>query len=178
MNTEMNGIMFVMVDIQERLLPSIAENEQVAKNSSILNQAAEILEIPVLVTEQYKKGLGATVDEVNAPKSAIYAEKTSFSIFDEKISTTIKESGKNVLVFYGIETHICVLQSVIDAIELGYDVFVVSDAVSSRKLYNKEAALDRMSVHGAELVTTEMLLFEILGDAKHPNFREISKLIK
>ncbi|PID27505.1 MAG: hydrolase [Candidatus Cloacimonadota bacterium] len=178
MKTKTENMMFVMIDIQEKLLHLIAENQEVIKNANILNKASEIFGIPLLVTEQYKKGLGETVSEIKIGKDAIYAEKTSFSIFDEKISELLKKSGKKVLVMYGIEAHICVLQSVLDALAEDYEVYLVTDAVSSRKLYNKEAALDRMLDYGAELVTTEMLLFEILGDSSHPSFREISKLIK
>ena len=174
---------FVMIDIQEKFFTVIDNINEVIENATILNKASEILNIPLVITEQYPKGLGITIKNIFQPEKSIKLEKTLFSIFNsgfESILENYKEKNgeKPVLVLYGIETHICVTQSVLDAIKKAYHVIIVADAVSSRKAYSKEIALKLFSDKGVEIVTTEMLLFRFLKDAKHPKFKEISNLIK
>jgi isochorismate hydrolase len=152
--------------------------DDLIKNADILNRATEILDIPLLITEQSPSKLGKTMPEIYFPEKAQYFEKTMFSVFDEKITKFINNTGKTTLVIYGIEAHICVTQSCLDALENEYDVLLVFDAISSRKEYNKEIAVKRLADYGVNIVTTEMLLFELLRDANHPKFREVSRLVK
>lgn len=169
---------FVMVDIQEKFRGIIHELETVSKNSDILNRSAEILDIPMLITEQYPQRLGKTLTEIYKPANAACFEKSKFSIFTEEVTEYLNTKHKPVLVVYGIEAHICITQTCLEAVKESYHVILVADAVSSRKQYSKDVALNMLSQKGVEIVTTEMLLFRFLKDAKHPNFKEISKLIK
>ena len=167
---------FIMVDIQERLIDAMQDRDLLLKNAVILNKATEILTIPLVVTEQYPERLGKSV--IDYPEKHQYFSKTRFSIFTDEATEYIKNLEKPILVVYGIEAHICVTQTCLDAIQQGYHVLLVTDAISSRKEYSKEIALKMLSDKGVELVTTEMILFRFLKDAKHPHFKEISKLIK
>lgn len=173
-----NNTLFVMIDIQEKFSGVIDQLGEVIKNASILNQASQLLEIPLIVTEQYPKGLGHTITDIVIPASAQIFEKKSFSIFNQEISAAIPQTGKTTLVLYGIETHICLYQSALDALLRGYQVYFVADAVSSRKKENKEIAIRRLEKLGAEIVSTEMLLFELMQSADHPAFKQISGLVK
>ncbi len=173
-----NDTLFIMIDIQEKFRDVIDSLDLVSKNSDILNRSAELMQLPILVTEQYPKGLGKTLEEIYIPASATRFEKVSFSIFNEEISSFLVNQPRSTLVLYGIETHICMYQSALDALAKGYKVYFVADAVSSRTKANKEAALNRLSTLGVNIVTTEMLLFEMLVNSKHPAFKEISKLVK
>jgi isochorismate hydrolase len=174
---EAKDCLFVMVDIQERFMDIIHEMDEVVKNADILNKAAEILNIPLLVTEQSPEKLGKTTESIYIPKHT-YFEKTLFSIFTDEVEAYLTKQNKPVLVIYGIEAHICVTQSCLDAIKRAYHVLLVADAVSSRKKYSKNIAINMLAEKGIEVVTTEMLLFRLLRDAKHPKFRDISKLVK
>lgn len=167
---------FLIIDIQEKLVKML-QNESVKTDSVKLAKAASILNIPTIITEQYPQGLGSTIDEIKeALPNAEYVEKTTFSAFR---SNEVKKllSHKQVIIF-GIETHICVLQTAIELINEGYEVFVVQNACGSRDESNKQAALRRLIHDGAKIVTTEMVLFELLESSKHPNFKEIQNLIK
>lgn len=173
-----DDVIFVVVDVQEKFQNHIHDLDTLIKNSNLLNRASEILDIPVLITEQNPKGLGATISEIYIPSHSDRVEKTKFSIFDEDIDHYIFEKKKKTVVLYGIEAHICILQSVLDAKPLGFNVVVVEDAVSSISPHNKKIAVERMRTEGAVIVTTEMLIFEMVKNAIHPDFRTISNLIK
>jgi len=170
--------LFIMIDIQEKFRGIIHELETVVKNSDILNKASEILKIPLIVTEHVPEKLGKTLTELYVPENVFRFEKTRFSVFDEKISEFVESMSKPVLVIYGIEAHICILQSCLDAIKRGYHVLLVADAISSRKEYNKDVGIKMLSQKGVEIVTTEMLLFRLIKDAKYESFKDIAKLIK
>jgi nicotinamidase-related amidase len=178
MKTETDSVLFVMIDIQERFLNHILNLPEVVKKSSLLNHTAEILNIPLLVTEQYPQGLGETLNNIYIPSKHNKITKTRFSVFDEIITTYIESLGIDTIVFYGIETHVCVCQSVIEAIEHGYRPFVVEDAVSSSDLRSKIVGLNRIEKEGGIVLNSEMLIFELLKDAQNPSFKEISKLVK
>ncbi len=178
MRINQKNAIFVMIDIQEKFVPVISDIDSIIKNSTILNKSAEILDIPQVVTEQYPKGLGKTINSIYlSPKAKIF-EKGGFSIFNEEIKNHLKSLNKQILVLYGIEAHICLTQTALDALKNSYNVYFVADAVSSRNSFSKEIAFRRLEQAGVKLVTTEMLLFEILESSKHPNFKEISKLVK
>lgn len=175
--------LLIVVDLQERLLPAIHEADQVLASTRILMAAANQLGIPVLVSEQYPKGLGKTADGLIPEDMTVrIMEKVSFSCFsDPQIQSYVKDvgnSGRNQLIICGTETHVCVLQTALEAKALGYEVFVVSDACSSRTAENKKAALHRMAAAGITCVSTEMVVFEWLKKAGTELFRSVSKLIK
>ncbi|MDX9976466.1 MAG: isochorismatase family protein [Candidatus Cloacimonadales bacterium] len=169
---------FIMVDIQEKFRHAIFQIDNVIQKANTLNKAAEILNIPLVVTKQYPKGLGDTMVDIYVPKHAVEFEKTRFSIFTPEFIDHIKALGPDHIVLYGIEAHVCMAQSALDGKALGYNVLFVNDAISSRKQTDKEIAVQRLVHHNVEMISMEMLLFEILEDAKHPQFKEISALVK
>ena len=170
-----------MVDIQERLLPVMSRPEHLMERTEILLKGLRLLEVPVVVSQQYTKGLGMTDRRLLAAAGTeSYLEKISFSCLGE---TGMREQLKsdpervNVLVF-GIETHICVLQTVLDLKEAGYQSVVVADCLDSRNPFDREIALRRMEEEGARLTTVEACLFELTERAGTDVFRQISRLIK
>jgi isochorismate hydrolase len=170
----------LIVDVQERLAPAMADPASVIANARILIQAAARLGVPVLVSEQYPRGLGPTVPELRALVSdSTRISKLSFSCAaDHGLQQRIKDTSRPLLVICGLEAHVCVLQSALGFQQAGLKVFVVADAVSSRAAANRETALRRLAANGVELVTTEMVVFEWLGQAGTPEFKELSRLIK
>jgi len=170
----------VFIDFQEKLVPAIYRQEQIIEKAVIFAQGLQELEIPFAVTQQYTKGLGETVSGLKDTISEFrFIEKTSFSCWGcEEYVKWLKESGKKNVLVCGIEAHICVLQTVIDLIAEGFNVFVVADCIGSRALYDKEIALERLQMEGAFLTTCETALFELTGGAKSPHFKAISKLVK
>ena len=174
-----NDTSIICIDIQEKLVNMLSNGNITASNCAKLMKTASILDINTIITEQYPKGLGSTINEIKSIKAFETVEKTTFSAlqtvdFEEKFK---KFNSKNVIIF-GIETHICVLQSVIDLIKKGYKVFVVEDCSSSRSENNHKTALNIMKQYGATIITLEIALFNFLKSSKHPNFKEIQQLIK
>ena len=162
-------------------MPAIADGAAVLRNALILAQAAQSLSVPTLATEQYPVGLGHTAPEIAALCSESL-EKTTFGAcgtpaFLEALQR-LAPGGAPTLLISGCEAHVCVLQTALQLHAQGFDVRVVVDAVGSRSAISKHTALERMRAAGIGLVTTEMVLFEWLRDAKHPQFRALSKLIK
>ena len=146
------------------------------KNSNILLQAASILEIPVIVTEQYPKGLGSTANSLKTilPNETHYFEKNTFSALDNlDIMDALEKYNKKQIVLFGIETHICVNQTAYSLIEKGYDVNLVTDICGSRSEKEHHAGIERIKSHGANIITTEMTLFEWLKSSKHQMFKEL-----
>ena len=176
-----NETLVLMIDVQEKLLNAMFNKEIVKKNSSIIAKVTSILEMPVVLTEQYPKGLGITVPEVKdflCNDTKIF-EKSAFSALeDEDVFDEIKTWNKRQIVICGVETHICVSQTVNSLVELGYDVSVISDACGSRAEQEHLAGINRIKENGAHIITTEMALFEWLKTSKHPKFKEIQALIK
>ena len=171
----------LIIDVQEKLLNTAFNKEQLEKNAKIMASSARILEIPTIVTEQYPKGLGSTVERVKSElmESTKFFEKVSFSALDtEEILNTIKSYDKKQIVIFGIETHICVNQTASALTELGYEVYLIKDASGSRKLEEHLAGIERMRENGVHPITTEIALFEWLKTAKHPKFKEVQGLIK
>ncbi len=172
--------LFLLVDVQENLAPVMADPRQVYRNSALLLRAAARLDIPVIASEQYPKGLGHTVGELAEllPEGAAM-EKMHFSCaYDEAIAARIAESRRSHIVVSGIEAHVCVLQTALGFKAKGYDVSVVADACSSRLPANHQAAMVRMAAAGVQAVTTEMVAFEWLEVAGTPEFKDMIKLIK
>jgi nicotinamidase-related amidase len=167
----------LVVDFQTRLMPSIACGESTVANTRRLIDAAAHVGVPHLFTEQNAKGLGPTVPDLAPHEPSLVIHKMTFDAvrtpgFLERLPT------EAAIVVAGCEAHVCVLQTVLGLLEMGRRVFVVRDALGSRRAESKETALRRMERHGAEVVTTEMVVFEWLGSAEHPRFREALALVK
>ena len=170
----------LVIDIQERLVPVMEESEQLVENCSKLIQGLQILGLPLLVTQQYTKGLGETIDEI---KSLIpdfqYIEKKDFSCLDEPVfAEKLALSGAKNVIICGIESHVCVLQTALDLKASGYHPVVVFDCVSSRSFDNVDLAAERFRYEGIMMTSMESILFELTRSAGAPGFKEISKLVK
>lgn len=172
--------LLLIVDVQQRLAPAIADAATAVRNTSILLAAAKRLSLPTLVSEQYPKGLGTTIEPLREHLSAQQIiEKTHFSCTAEPaVLARIQDAGRRQIVLTGMETHVCVLQTALGLIEAGFDVFAVEDAVGSRTERNKQLGIERMRAAGANIVSTEMVVFEWLHRAGTPEFKELSALIK
>ncbi len=170
----------LVIDVQERFRSAIAEFDSMAAGCAKLVRAFRLLGLPVLVTEQYPKGLGHTVAEVKeALGPAEIPEKTAFSSMGcAGVPERLQALGAQSILACGIETHVCVQQTVHDLLAAGYPVQVAVDAVQSRHAADREVALRRMEAAGAVLTTTEMAAFELLADARHPRFKEVQALFK
>jgi nicotinamidase-related amidase len=170
----------VVIDIQERLLPSIFESERVVKNTVKLIKGARVLGIPVLVTEQYKKGLGATIPAIATEIANLsLMEKVAFSACGAAgFEKVLKKQKVSDIILCGIEAHVCVSQTCLDLLDQGFRVFVVVDAISSRTTENHFIAVERMRSAGAVVVSTEMVLFELLEKAGTNEFKQILALVK
>jgi nicotinamidase-related amidase len=174
----------VVIDVQVRLMAAMPPEarERVVKNTGILLQAARLLSLPVIATEQYPKGLGATEAALaqHFPENLDVVCKTCFASsgaagFD---ATLDAHQGRHQLVLTGMEAHVCVLQTALELLGRGYQVFVVEDAVSSREDANRHNAMMRLRQAGATITNTESVLFEWLRDASHPQFKAVTALIK
>ena len=173
--------LLLIVDIQEKLIAAQHNKDEIAKNASILTEAAKILNIPTVLSEQYPKGLGSTINLIKnkLSQAAHFFEKTSFNCCCESgFNELIKSFGRKQIFVCGIESHVCVHQTVYDLISLGYEVHIIQDAISSRKEYEYKIGLERMINNGAIPSCTEMALFELIKGAKHPEFKAIQNLIK
>ena len=170
----------VVVDVQERLLPAMFEPQRVVQNAVRLIQGAAILQVPIFATEQYRKGLGPTVPEVAAAIPGFAPlEKLAFSACGAAgFVAALKKKKVSEAILCGIEAHVCVSQTCLDLLEQGLRVFVVADAVSSRTPENYRFGLDRMRAAGAVVVSTEMVLFELLERAGTDEFKQILNLVK
>jgi len=181
MNTlSVNDCLLLVIDVQEKLVGALNKNVIVEKAVKMVS-AARILEIPVLVTEQYPKGLSITIQEIKdaLPENTQYVEKTCFNaLLEEGMKEKIKAYGKKQIVIFGIETHICVHQTVAALLEEGYEVYVIKDACASRNKYEFKQGIEIMQSNGAKISCVEIALFEWLKSAKHPNFKEVQALIK
>lgn len=180
MRLVLEDTMALVVDYQERLMPVMDEREALEKRSVILLEGLKALGVPMLMSQQYTKGIGMTIEPITeAVGSEAYFDKLSFSCYeDEAIRQAIEETGKRVVLVCGIEAHICVLQTCIDLKEAGYTPVLVTDCISSRKRSDVEIALERAKEEGILLTTSESILFELTRKAGTPVFKIISKLIK
>lgn len=174
-----NEALLILVDIQERMLPAMAEYKNCIKSSITLTKAAKAYDMPVFYTEQYPKGLGPTSAELlKELEGARPFEKFLFSALTEELRDALKETGKKQVILTGMETHVCVYQTAVDLLQEGYSVFLPADGVSSRTEENKANALKLLSDQGALISNTETLLFELIESAKDPHFKELQALIK
>jgi len=167
----------LIVDFQSRLMPAIDGGAAAVTNAERLLRAASLFEVPVLVTEQNPAGLGPTVPQLAAHADGRIAHKMTFDACREP-GFLARLGSRPAVVVAGCETHVCVLQTVLGLIEAGRQVFLVRDAVGSRRTESKETAIARMARHGAEIVTTEMAVFEWLNSAEDPRFHDALALVK
>lgn len=170
----------IIVDVQERLFPVIDNNEKLSENLEILVQGLKELEIPIIVTEQYKKGLGETIESIKTLlPDATYTDKVAFSCCDEpSFISEIEKNDYKYVVLAGVEAHICLLQTAIDLKERGYQPVVIEDCIASRDPENKRIAITRMVQEGVLISSSESILFELCRYAGNDTFRAISKLVK
>jgi len=171
----------VVIDLQEKLLPAIAEKERVLRQSLLLLRLAEVLELPVVLTTQYEKGLGATVPEVRAAAPRVTPlDKTSFGCFGSEpfLDRLAEQRGRDQLLVAGIEAHICVAQTVLGALARQYAVHVATDAVGSRAEENRQVGLARMQREGAVLTSAERAIYELLGRSDTKAFKAMLPHLK
>lgn len=181
MRIDKKNSLAVVIDFQEKLIPVIDKNEILLHNTEILIKGLDVLEIPMVITQQYTKGLGMTVESIKNVygDSFQYFNKTTFSCYDDGIILEkIKSYEKKNIIICGIEAHICVQQTVIDCMAAGYQVIIVEDCISSRKENDKKIAIQRMIQEGAIIATYESILFELTRESGSDKFKAISKLIK
>jgi len=170
-----------VIDIHEKLLPPIFEKERLVRNAQLLVRLADILSFPVIVSTQYEKGLGKTVAEISSLLPDMKPmDKLEFGCFGngEYCSTVGKLANRTTLLLCGMESHICVMQTALGALNQGLNVHVAADAVSSRTELNWKLGLNRMQAAGAVLSSTEMMIYELLGKSGTPAFKEMLKHLK
>lgn len=180
----------VGIDFQEKIMPAMKGKEELEEVAVKLVKGCRILGVPVIMTQQYTKGLGLTIPSVTAALTESLGEeiaaaeftpieKTSFSAMSEPTFVeALEKLGRRTVIIAGIEAHVCVQQTVIDLLEKGYTVFVANDAIASRNNTDKKYSQRRMGDAGAIGTTMESILFELLGGAKQPGFKQISALVK
>lgn len=169
----------VLVDFQARLMPAIHEADDVVAKAALLGQAARMLDIPVIGTEQNPAGLGPNVGQISALCSRTVG-KTHFDACADGLLDALDAAGigGNQVVVAGCEAHVCMMQTALGLLRAGKRVWVVANASGSRRPCDHAAAMARLSQAGATIVTHEMVLFEWLDDCKHPRFRDVLRLIK
>ena len=170
-----------LIDMQEGFRPIISDFAETAAHIALVAHAVQLLNVPVIVTEQYPQGLGHTANEIRAvlPDSVQVIEKTAFSSCGAKSFEAELERRQALhVIICGIEAHICVNQTTHDLLERGYRVHLLTDCITARSLVNKQIALAKMQQSGAIPSSTEMALFELMRDARHEQFKSIQKLIK
>jgi nicotinamidase-related amidase len=171
------GAVLLLIDLQQRLMPAIDDNETVIARAVRLAEAARLLDVPVFATEQNPAGLGPTVAPLAAYPQAVLS-KTTFSATADKGFSALLPADASAIVVAGCEAHVCVLQTVFGLLGSGRRVVLAADAIGSRDPADRAAAIARARQHGAEIVTSEMVLFEWLRDSQHPKFREVQKLLR
>ena len=168
-----DNTILLVIDVQEKLVPSIVDRERIIGNCAILLKMAAELGMPYVVTEHYPKGLGRTVPAITSamvdPSARI--EKTKFSAVVELVEDQLRRWGRSCVLVSGIEAHVCVLQTVLDLQMIGRQCFLVSDAISASQPDQREHALRRMEAAGAVTTGVLSVMYELLGDARHPAFR-------
>jgi nicotinamidase-related amidase len=176
-----NKAALVVVDLQEAFRSPINDFAQIVSRISIAVRGFQILNLPIIITEQYPKGLGRTAEEIlfSLPADFEFIEKTAFSSCSAGAFTErLKASGASQIVLCGLETHVCINQTAHDLLKENYEVHLLFDCVASRYTHDKETALKKLQASGVVPSTVEMALFELMKDAKHEQFKEIQNLIK
>lgn len=173
-------LLFV-IDLQEKLLPAIDNADDVVDACRLMIRAAGVFGMPIVLTEQYRKGLGATVPaimELLDPAGVEPIDKVLFSGYTSEVRDALQQAGRSQIVVVGIESHVCVQQTVLDLLRVDYKVWVCADAVGSRRPSDREMALPRMRQEGAFVTSTESAIFELMRQAGTDLFKQILKIIK
>lgn len=180
MRIDKDNTIALVVDVQEKLIPHIKNKDEILERMKIVLQGLNILEIPVILNEQYKKGLGNTVESIKELIPGVKSyEKVTFSCCQNTPTLThILESERRVALVMGAETHICVMQTCLDLISSGVSPVIIVDCVGSRKQIDHDVAIKRMTQAGVVLATSESILFELCKSSKDPAFKSISQLVK
>ncbi len=176
-----NEAVLVIVDVQERFMPVLFEPKRLVEACRLLISGAKILGLPILVTEQLPEKLGSTVQELKEVLGDDYRPivKAEFSAFaNETFRRTFASTGRTQLIVCGIEAHVCIRQTILDALDLGYDVFVVEDATSARYEFLWRSGVQSCVEAGAKRVNAEAVLFELIKTAEHNRFREVQAIVK
>ncbi len=183
MKLDINSCCLLAIDLQERLLPHIFNKEKIKNSSNKLVELLAKLNVPIIYTEQYPKGLGSTIDCLKqkfVDNNSKIIEKTTFSAFEnEDLKKFLTQINKKQVIILGIETHICVLQTTVDLLANNKQVFIVEECVGSRRLEASNMGVKRMLQYGASLINFEMIFFELIRDSKNQFFKKLSsKFIK
>ena len=169
----------LVIDFQQKIIDVMQNKDLLVENTIKLIKGMKVLGVPIFLTEQYPKGLGNTIDEIKSEIGTEAIEKMSFSCSGAgDLFKTLIDKNISQVVVCGIESHVCVQQTVLDLIENGFQVNVAADAVSSRKQFDLKIALERMRANKAEITTTESILFELLNICGTDKFKSIIKIIK
>lgn len=171
----------VVIDIQEKLVPAMNSrvSADLIHHVELLLEGFEALELPIIATEQYPKGLGPTIGKLEAATRQACIEKTSFSCCgDPEFMAALENTGARQVVLVGMEAHVCVYQTLLDLLDRGYTVHLVRDAICSRFKSDFETAVASAAAAGAVVATTETVLFQLVGGAKHPGFKMVSQLAR
>jgi nicotinamidase-related amidase len=170
----------LIIDVQEKLMVAMDYRDQLYKNTGLLMETAKLFKLPVIVTEQYPRGLGHTVDEVKSalPEDFRLMEKLTFDACGDGLLDLLKATGRHTVLVCGTETHVCVYQTTRSLLENGYHVFPVQDAICSRFTPNYKSGLKLMDEMGAVAVTTETAVFDIMHQSGTAEFKAISKILK
>jgi nicotinamidase-related amidase len=178
---ELTQSALVIIDMQEAFRTQIPGFTEIAERIAMMVEGAKLLTLPIIVTEQYPKGLGHTAEEIKAvlPSSLEIIEKTTFSSCGpQQFKTRLELTGAKQILVCGIEAHICVNQTVHDLLERGFQIHLLTECIGARHPANKKIALRKMQTSGAFVSSIEMALFELMRDAKHEQFKTIQRLIK
>merc|ERR1712071_210500 len=170
-----------LCDLQEKLLPVMLHQLEVVKNAKKLVESTRILDVPLIVTEQYPQGLGNTCRQLDVEHAVGIYPKTKFSMVVPEVESTIQNICGGHLkcaILFGVEAHVCVEQTAIDLIQKGIKVHIVADATTSRTQEDRILAFERLKQIGCFISTTEAVIFKLLGDKEHPQFNQIRPLIK
>lgn len=171
----------LVVDVQEKLYPHVDRPCEVLERMRLVVEGVRLLDMPIIASEQYPKGLGPTIKPLKElmEEGVPFPGKTAFSVCaDETALEILDKSGRKQWIVIGIEAHVCVLQTVRDLLLRGDDVVVVNDAIASRSVYDFATAIAEMRDMGARISSAETVLFELFHDAKHPKFKDFSTLVK
>ena len=178
---QIDQVALIVVDVQEKLVPAMNSrvSGELVHHVELLLEGFKALNLPVLATEQYSKGLGHTISKLNAATSQSCVEKTSFSCCGEStFIDALEKTGAKQVLLVGMEAHVCVLQTVLELLDRGYVVHLVKDAICSRFKTDFETAVATAAAAGAVITTTETALFQLVGGAKHPGFKTVSQLAR
>jgi nicotinamidase-related amidase len=179
---EINTSLILFIDMQEKFLGAMPDTIQdTILRQKILLESAKLLQVPVVVTEQYPKGLGHTIIEIAdifEPGWPIFEKSTFSCLGSTDVRMELKKKNFNSVILLGIENHVCVLQTAIDLLAEGFQTIILKDAVNSRKTIDMETGFETAKAAGAHLMTVESFVFMLMKDSRHPFFRDISKLLK